>query len=96
MQAPTATFATWRTEALAEGFDEVVERQWPPGAVLKEHTHPFALKARVVQGDMWLSVAGATRHLRPGDDFALDAGVPHGERYGDAGAIYWVARRNDG
>nr|WP_316640578.1 hypothetical protein [uncultured Roseateles sp.] len=35
----------------------------------------------------------ATRHLRAGDRFELDAEVPHDERYGIEGAMYWVARR---
>jgi hypothetical protein len=30
----------------------------------------------------------------PGDAFALDRDVPHAERYGVAGAVVWVARRN--
>jgi hypothetical protein len=42
---------------------------------------------------MWLTVAGGTQHLKPGDRFALAAGVPHEERYGPQGATYWVARR---
>ena len=33
------------------------------------------------------------RHLQPGDRFELAAEVPHTERYGPAGATYWVARR---
>ncbi len=88
------TFETWKQEALAEGFDEVLERDWPPGTVLESHVHPFALRARVVRGAMWLTVADEVRALHPGDAFALDANVPHAERYGPEGATYWVARRN--
>ena len=87
-------FQTFETEARAQGFDEVLERKWAPATMLDTHTHPFAVRALVVQGDMWLSVGGAERHLTPGDEFTLDHGVPHVERYGDAGATYWVARRN--
>jgi quercetin dioxygenase-like cupin family protein len=89
-----ATFEQFKAAALAEGFDEVVERQWKPGTELPHHTHPFALRAQVVQGEMWLTAAGQTRHLRPGDSFALDAMQEHAERYGEAGATYWVARRH--
>jgi len=46
------TFETFRSTALAEGFDEVVERVWAPGTVLEEHTHPFAVKAMLVKGEM--------------------------------------------
>lgn len=90
----SGTFQEFEAQAMAEGFDEVLERTWPADAVLDTHTHPFALKARVVRGEMWLTVDGKTQHLLPGDDFALDREIPHAERYGGSGASYWVARRN--
>lgn len=88
------TFAAFETQARGQGFDEVVERVWPPSTTLDSHTHPFAVRALVVQGEMWLTVGGDTRHLRPGDEFTLERSVPHAERYGPAGATYWAARRN--
>lgn len=88
------TFDDFRTQALSEGYDEVMERQWTPLTVLDTHTHPFAASAVVTAGEMWLTVDGQTRHLRPGDTFALARDVPHAERYGSEGATYWVARRN--
>jgi quercetin dioxygenase-like cupin family protein len=88
------TFETFKSVALAEGFDEVLERTWAPDTILEEHTHPFAVKALVVQGEMWLTVGGETRHLVPGELFELEYGVPHAERYGATGATYWVARLN--
>jgi hypothetical protein len=39
-------------------------------------------------------VNGRTEHLLPGGTFELPANLPHSERYGAEGAIYWVARRN--
>lgn len=89
-------FQTFEADARAQGFDEVLERRWAPGTVLESHTHPFALRAVVVQGEMWLAVGDDVRHLRPGDEFALDRDVPHSERYGAEGATYWVARRTSG
>lgn len=83
----------FEADARALGFDEVLVREWQPLTVVEEHTHPFDARALVVGGEMWLSVAGDTRHLLTGDTFALDAGVPHAERYGPEGATYWVARR---
>jgi hypothetical protein len=88
------TFTEFEADARARGFDAVLERQWPPGTVLDTHTHAFGVEARVVQGEMWLTVGGDTRHLRAGDRFELERDVPHAERYGSAGATYWVARRN--
>ena len=88
------TYDTFRTQALGEGFDEVIERRWDPLTVLDTHTHPFSVKAVVTAGEMWLTVGDSIRHLRTGDTFTLDRDVPHAERYGTDGAAYWVARRN--
>lgn len=90
----TDAFAHFEADALAQGYDAAVDRRWDPLTVLDEHTHPFAARAVLIEGEMWLSVAGQTQHLRPGQGFELAAHVPHSERYGAEGARYWVARRN--
>jgi len=87
-------FATFAAEHRAAGFDEVLERVWKPDTVLDTHTHPFSVSALVVQGEMWLTCGETTRHLRPGDTFALGREEPHAERYGAAGATFWAARRH--
>ena len=89
----SASFKDFEADALARGFTAVLERQWAPGTVIDTHTHPFAVEARVVQGEMWLTVGSQTRNLRVGDGFELDREVAHAERYGSEGATYWVARR---
>jgi quercetin dioxygenase-like cupin family protein len=91
---PEKTFVEFEAAALARGFDAALVREWAPGTVVESHTHAFAADALVVQGEMWLTVDGATRHLKTGDRFALDREVPHAERYGSEGATYWVARRS--
>jgi len=88
------TFEAFSASARSQGFDEIVERQWKPDTAVDTHTHAFAVKALVVQGEMWLRVGDETHHLLPGDTFALERDEPHAERYGNAGAIYWAARRN--
>lgn len=88
------TFAQFEADARAQGFDEVLERVWAPNTVVGQHTHPFAISALVVRGEMWLSSEGQTEHLLPGDRFKLAHGVPHAERYGAEGASFWVARRH--
>ena len=87
------TFDGFSAEALAAGFQEVLERRWDADKVLDTHTHPFDARARVVQGEMWLTVGASTRHLCAGDSFEVARDVPHAERYGADGATYWVARR---
>jgi len=88
------TFESFAAEHRAAGADEVLERRWQPNALIDTHTHPFSVKALVVQGEMWLTVGERTQHLRAGDRFELATDVAHAERYGAEGATYWVARRN--
>jgi hypothetical protein len=88
------TFETFAAAAKMRGFDEVLERKWQPSLVIDTHRHPFAVKALVVQGEMWLVVGNNEQHLLPGDVFTLERDAPHIERYGTEGATYWAARRN--
>jgi quercetin dioxygenase-like cupin family protein len=88
------SFEAFAAQARAQGFDVVVERKWAPSLVLDSHTHPFSVRALVVEGEMWLTVGNEERHLRPGDEFAIDREVAHSERYGAEGATYWAARRH--
>jgi len=86
-------YEAFEAAARAEGFDEVLVREWAPGQVVDTHRHPFAVKALVVRGEFSLTEGDRVRHLRAGDRFELARDVPHAERYGDQGATYWVARR---
>ena len=88
------TFESFTSTALAEGYDEVLERHWAPDTELALHTHNFDAHAVVIQGEMWLTCDGITRHLISGDTFTIGCQVAHSERYGSQGATYWVARKN--
>lgn len=90
----SVSFSDFEADARAHGFDEVTERHWDPKVAVETHSHPFAVKALVVRGEMWLTVGDETRHLRPGDTFELEREMPHAEQYGVEGATYWVARRH--
>jgi hypothetical protein len=100
MAAPLAmgdaamTYEEFESAARAEGFDEVLPREWAAGQVLETHRHPFAVKAVVARGEFWLTEGECVRHLREGDDFELERELPHAERYGPDGATVWVARRH--
>jgi mannose-6-phosphate isomerase-like protein (cupin superfamily) len=87
------SFESFRADAQAQGFPEALVRTWPADTVLDLHTHPFDARALVVDGEMWLTFDGRTRHLHAGDWFEVPAGTAHDERYGPQGATYWVARR---
>lgn len=88
------TFDAFEAHARAQDFDAVLVREWAPGTDTGLHTHPFAVQVQVARGEFALEVGGTTQHLRAGDTFALDAEVPHTERYGPEGATFWVGRRH--
>ncbi len=91
---PIPTLESFNRQSLAEGFDEVLVREWPADLVLETHTHPFDVSAYVERGEYWLSVDGQVKHLQAGDSFRLARDVAHAERYGQQGATVWVARAN--
>jgi hypothetical protein len=88
------SFEEFERRARAAGFDEVLERRWAPDTVVPMHTHPFAVDALVTQGEVWLTCDGHTHHVRAGQRFTLEREVPHEERYGKDGAVFWAARRH--
>ena len=88
------SFEAFSAASRAAGFDEVAERRWDPGTEVPTHTHPFAVQALVVQGEMVLFCRGQEHKLGPGDRFELSFEEPHAERYGPEGATYWAARRH--
>jgi quercetin dioxygenase-like cupin family protein len=90
----TGSYSEFERSARAEGFDEILVREWAPYLVLATHEHPFAVRALVVRGEVWLTVDGDTLHLQVGEGFELAHAVPHAERYGGEGATFWVARRH--
>ena len=88
------SFDDFSTRARAEGFDEVLVREWAPGQQVGTHTHPFGVKALVVRGELWLQCGEEIKHVVAGQGFELAREVPHSERYGAEGATFWVARKN--
>jgi hypothetical protein len=90
----TPTLESFTRQSLAEGFDEVLVREWPANLVLDTHTHPFAVSAYVERGEYWLTIGDQVKHLQAGDSFRLGRDVAHAELYGPQGATVWVARAN--
>lgn len=88
------TLESFTTQARAEGFDEIIVREWEAHLKLDTHTHPFDVSAHVVRGEYWLTVGEDVQHLKAGDFFRLARNVPHAELYGPQGATVWVARAN--
>lgn len=87
------TLEAYTAEARRLGYDQVVVREWAPGHQAPVHDHPFDARGLVVAGEFWLTVGDQTRRFGPGDIFEVPRGTRHAERYGDAGATFWAARR---
>jgi quercetin dioxygenase-like cupin family protein len=91
---PKQTFEQFTAQAMEQGFDQTLVREWNAHQVNELHQHPFDTSALVVRGEFWLTVDGQTTHLKAGDRFALGRNIDHSERYGPEGATFWAARRN--
>ena len=87
-------FESFKKAKLNAGFDEVLVRNWDANFQNDMHTHPFDTEALVVQGEYWLTLGQEVRHLKVGDSFSVARDVPHSERYGPQGAVFWAARKN--
>jgi quercetin dioxygenase-like cupin family protein len=77
----------------AEGFPEIRVNELAPGRHNAEHEHPFDVLALVLEGDITLTVEGAARTYRAGDEFSMQAGCRHVEDAGPEGVKYLVGRR---
>lgn len=78
-----------------EGFATMVEVAREPNGMLDTHSHPFASKALILEGELTLVVDGIETRYRQGEIFALDMGQPHAEYYGPSGVRYLVGRREN-
>ncbi len=78
----------------AQSFDPGVEVDLPPNTVRAEHTHPFAVRALMLEGVLHLTCGGEERTYLPGDMFTMDLGLEHAERTEGEGARYLVGRKH--
>jgi quercetin dioxygenase-like cupin family protein len=89
----TLTWHAFEAQSHAAGYPEVVAKSWAPDLALSEHSHPFDVRAQVIEGELWLGCGPQVQHLCAGDEFSLAAHTSHTERYGASGALVWIARR---
>ena len=86
-------FSDFTSQAMDDGFDEVVQKDWAPDLVVKNHTHPFDVRVQVSAGQVQLRLASGTQTYAAGQSFYLERNVEHAEQYGPEGAHFWVARK---
>ena len=74
-------------------YPHPVEVKQAPNGSLGEHSHPFAVKALVIEGSIDLVVHGITKTYGPGDVFQLEFEEIHTESYGPYGVTYLASRK---
>lgn len=77
-----------------EGFPAPVEVHQIPNGSVGLHTHPFKVKALVIQGSIQITLNGRTAEYHTGEMFQLDFEQAHEESYGPEGVIYLASRKS--
>jgi quercetin dioxygenase-like cupin family protein len=77
-----------------EGDPDPVEVRQAPNGALGEHTHPFAVKALVIDGSIDITIQGNRKTYSIGDVFQLRFEESHSESYGPTGVIYLASRNH--
>jgi quercetin dioxygenase-like cupin family protein len=81
-------------EALRQdGFSAEI-RTTEPRKVTPEHTHPFEVRALVLDGEITLTTGGESQTYRQGDVFTMAPGRAHAEAVGPEGVRNLVGRRH--
>lgn len=80
-------------ELKRDGY-EVTESTTPGAKVNPEHSHPFDVKAMVLQGALSLTRDGKTETYKPGEIFSMPRGCTHFESYGEGPTVTLVGRKH--
>lgn len=59
-----------------------------------EHSHPFDIRAMVLQGALTLTRDGKVQTYRSGETFSMPRGCRHSESYGPEGAVTLLGRKH--
>jgi quercetin dioxygenase-like cupin family protein len=76
-----------------DGFSEISTRTQDALRENTAHSHPFEVRALMLEGELSLTFEGRTQLCRPGDVFTMKAGCEHAEKFGPQGATYLVGRK---
>jgi len=91
----TSEFQDEFKAALArDGYADITTKSMDPNVFIDTHTHPFDVRALVLEGDLTLKYDGQTKHLKAGDILELARDIPHTEQYGPQGYKILLGRRH--
>lgn len=85
---------SFETELKREGYDEILTGSTQGPKHNAEHSHPYDVKAMVIDGAITLAWEGKTQTFRPGEIFTMARGCPHTETFGSEGAVTLVGRKH--
>ncbi len=85
--------AAFEQELRQLGFLEIETKSVERNKRVGDHSHPFDVRAKVIDGEITLICSGERRTYRAGDVFTMDAGREHAEECGPDGVTYTVGRR---
>lgn len=83
----------WEKRLSEEGFGDFFVWQDGPNAFYPEHTHTTLTAHVILEGEMTLTLEGATRHYKAGDRADVPAGAVHSARMGPKGCKYLVGQK---
>ncbi len=84
--------ATFTARLQAEGYTEILTREFAPGYATPEHSHPYDARGLTLAGEFVVVSAGGTQDCPVGSTFDLAAGTPHTEASA-GGATMLIGRR---
>lgn len=84
---------SFRAQVQQDGYGDFAVREWEPNTVHEQHTHDYAVRLLVLQGELSVTTVAETRTCRAGDTGSLDARVPHAEKVGPEGVRFLVGRK---
>lgn len=84
----------FETELKRDGYDEILTGTTQGPKHNAEHSHPYDVKAMVIEGAITLAWEGRTQTFRPGDVFTMARGCPHTETFQAEGAVTLVGRKH--
>ena len=85
--------ADFEASLARDGFKAVL-RDWPAGMTNETHSHAWEVRAIITEGDITLTVDGASRLYKQGDVFTMAAGCMHKEVVGSSGVKFIAGRRD--
>jgi quercetin dioxygenase-like cupin family protein len=83
---------TFEAELKRDGY-EIATNTTAGAKVNPEHSHPFDVRAMVLDGALTLTSEGSTTTYRAGETFAMAKGCLHSESYGPEGAVTLFGRK---